>query len=362
MLKRKIVGGKIALLALLLILLFTACAPAALPANGTEDIPVYTFHTELQRAYLADKAGNVARYAGGTAELSRPEAVVLELSDLSEEFAYLEVSEDPSFEDSFTLLITQKKAEIYNCKIDTTYYYRAVKEGGETSDVSSFRTENVAPRNLYIDGVTNARDLGGYSTPFGKVRQGLLFRTARLNKNKTVTPTPIISEEGIRTMKEFLKVRTEVDLRKNSDNEIGSLTASVLGDGVTYHNLPMTASSDMVTANGESLKRLFSLLADENNYPLFFHCSIGTDRTGYTAFLILTLLGVDNAAIYRDYLFSNFGNIGSNRTTMNVMGFSLFLATQKGNNPREQAEYYLFSIGVTPKEISSFRRIMIEPR
>ena len=59
MLKRKIVGGKIALLALLLILLFTACAPAALPANGTEDIPVYTFHTELQRAYLADKAGNV---------------------------------------------------------------------------------------------------------------------------------------------------------------------------------------------------------------------------------------------------------------------------------------------------------------
>ena len=32
--------------------------------------------------------------------------------------------------------------------------------------------------------------------------------------------------------------------------------------------------------NAERLRKVFSVLGDVNNYPLFYHCRIGTDRTG----------------------------------------------------------------------------------
>ena len=75
---------------------------------------------------------------------------------------------------------------------------------------------------------------------------------------------------------------------------------------------------------------------------------------------MLTILGAKQEDIYRDYLFSNFGDIGGNRTTMNVLGFSLFIATQEGADLKEKAENYLINLGVTIEEINSFRRIMIE--
>ena len=134
----------------------------------------------------------------------------------------------------------------------------------------------------------------------------------------------------------------------------------MLGPTVNYVNCPMNYDTDMPLTNNDSIRKLFGTLAKEENYPVFFHCSIGTDRTGYTAFLMLTILGAKQEDIYRDYLFSNFGNIGGNRTTMNVLGFSIFIATQEGADLKEKAENYLLNLGVTMDEINSFRRIMIE--
>ena len=161
-------------------------------------------------------------------------------------------------------------------------------------------------------------------------------------------------------MLETLGVKTEIDLRRLSDNEIGSLTSSVLGESVRYVNCPMIASSEMITGNNESLRAFFSLLADEKNYPIFYHCSIGTDRTGYCSFLLLNLLGANSDDILRDYLFSNFGSIGGNRTTLNIGSFYLFLSFMDGADYREKAESFLSQIGVTEEEIEAIRRIMIE--
>lgn len=348
---------RICAILLAIAILFVACnaSPTALP-----DPMGIRIHTDRQAEYLAGKYGAVASYAKGTAELSRPLPATVVLSDKSDEFAQIEYSEDPTFANALTLVAQGGKAEIYNLKVDTTYYYRGIKANGDRGEIAAIRVENVLPRNLYIDGVTNARDLGGYLTENGKIKQGMLYRTAKLNKNKTDVPTLLITEAGIDTMLNVLKVRTEVDLRKTENNEIGSLTASVLGPTVNYVNCPMSYDADMPIANNESIRTLFSLLAKEESYPLFFHCSIGTDRTGYTAFLMLTILGADPQDIYRDYLFSNFGDIGGNRTVLNVLGFTFFLATQEGSGFIEQAENYLLNLGVTMDEIESFRRIMIE--
>lgn len=344
----------VAAILLLIALTFTCCAqtPAAIP-----DPMAIRLHTDRQAAFLADKYGAIASYADGTKELSRPLPTAI---PLSADFTMLEYSESATFDDAITVTVTGGVAEICNLKVDVTYYYRGVKASGERGEIGAIRSENVLPRNLSIDGVTNARDLGGYLTPTGKVRQGLLYRTAKLNKNKTDVPTPLITDSGIDTMLNVLKVKTEVDLRLVDNNEIGGLTASVLGPQVTYVNCPMTYEADMPVANDESIRTIFSLLAKEESYPLFFHCSIGTDRTGFIAFLALTLLGVSTEDVYRDYLFSNFGNIGSNRSVLNVMVHSFYLAMQEGADYAEKAESYLLNLGVTAAEIASFRAIMIE--
>ncbi len=118
----------------------------------------------------------------------------------------------------------------------------------------------------------------------------------------------------------------------------------------------------MLTTNTEMVKRIFSdILSKRENYPLIFHCSIGTDRTGMIAFLVNGLLGVDINDLYRDYLFSNFGDIGGDR---NVIGITFnYVATiqnTKGNTLSEKIENYLLSIGVKQEEINSIRAILSE--
>ncbi|MBQ7713070.1 MAG: tyrosine-protein phosphatase [Clostridia bacterium] len=350
---------RIVAILLLIALLAAGCAETAILAP---DPLAIRLHTERQAEYLADKFGAVASYADGTKELSRPLPALIKLSDDPNEYLQVEYSESVTFDDPFVLPVTAGTAEIYNLKVGVTYYYRGIKASGERGEIGAIRADAALPRNLFIDGVTNARDLGGYETPNGKVRQGLLYRTAKLNKNKTEAPTPLITEGGIDTMLNVLKVKTEIDLRLVEDNEIGGLTASVLGPTVTYLNCPMTYGANMPFANDDSIRKIFRTLSQKESYPLFFHCSIGTDRTGFIAFLALTLLGVSAEEIYRDYLFSNFGKIGRNRSVLNVMVHSLFLSQQEGEDYAEKAENYLLNLGVTEAEIEAFRDIMIEKK
>ena len=47
------------------------------------------------------------------------------------------------------------------------------------------------------------------------------------------------------------------------------------------------------------------LTLPDERYSVFFHCSVGKDRTGIVAALILAFLGVDRKKIMDDYLFTN---------------------------------------------------------
>ncbi len=52
-------------------------------------------------------------------------------------------------------------------------------------------------------------------------------------------------------------------------------------------------------------RKLFLMLADENELPALFHCTTGKDRTGWAAAALLTLLGVPKEVVMEDYLRSN---------------------------------------------------------
>jgi len=82
-----------------------------------------------------------------------------------------------------------------NLEIARTYTW-TVAAGGDMAQ-GSFRTEDVAPRLLRIEGVPNARDFGGRIGLGGRrVRQGRVFRTAGLNKNAKAV---CLGEKELRT-------------------------------------------------------------------------------------------------------------------------------------------------------------------
>ena len=176
------------------------------------------------------------------------------------------------------------------------------------------------PRHIDFESVPNFRDLGGYRTRDGRaVAWRRLFRSAALHS---------MSRPDIARLKEDIRPRAVIDLRTprepNKQREI-----SLLGEmGARYHNVPFRPDSpDYVKQETELFrdatdmgelylyrirqpefgKRLvdsLELIADRNNHPLVFHCSVGKDRTGVLAAMLLTAAGVIDEDIVHDYTLS----------------------------------------------------------
>lgn len=337
------------------------------------------FHTEAQKQYLAGDYTQINLYADATKELSRPEAVRLEWTATPEkenapavENYVVEISTKSDFSDSLIFNTKEEYLEVYNLYIATDYYWRvtAELEDGKksTSNPSLFTTAEVAPRNIYVDGITNVRDLGGWETADGgRVKQGMIYRCGRLNTSISdgivVTKVEVeITEQGIDTMRNQLGIKSQIDLRRVDNNEVGFLDYSPLGDDVNYYSRPMDWNvSNILTDNPEMVKEIFAILADENNYPLIYHCNIGTDRTGLFAYLINGLMGVSEEDLYRDYLFSNFGKINSSRTLSGIQ--SSYIKTIKsypGDTLSAQIKNCLVALGVPAEHVDSVIEIMSE--
>lgn len=328
-------------------------------------------HTELQNNYLEDNYSNVTNYATGSKELSRPLTFTLEwnfsISSNEEVDNYLlNVTSDNSLSSFETYICPTNSYTFTNLMIGTTYYYFVTAEMEDgvsySSDLQTFTTEDKGPRNIYISGVTNARDLGGYTTINQKrVKQGLVYRMGQLNHSYNLTINPRINPNGRIMLLDILKIKSEIDLREISNNESGALYDSVLGKDINYYPCHMGWDVVNIAKNErESLKKAFKVFTNRNNYPVIFHCAIGTDRTGVVAFYLNALLGLKDEDIYRDYLFSNFGDIGGSRGLDNINAHFNYLSTFAGNNIQEKAYSYFLSLGFTIEELDTICQIMLE--
>lgn len=275
-----------------------------------------SLHTKKQTAYLGKSAESMHKSATGKKELSKPEAVTLKWvynSDEPVEKCFVSVSENENMSNAAVYDVTGDSLTLTNLKIAASYYW-SVNINGVGSSVYTFTTSGEAPRNIDVDGVANVRDLGGRETESGtRTKQGLIYRCGRLNESSADTVNIEITDKGKDVMLNTLGIKSEIDLRKTADNEVGGITSSPLGDSVTYYSCPMEWEGDTFNGNKEQLLRVFEILADENSYPLIFHCNIGTDRTGMIAYLVNALLGVPEEELERDYLFSNLADIGGTR-------------------------------------------------
>ncbi|MFF5172207.1 tyrosine-protein phosphatase [Micromonospora sp. NPDC000089] len=201
-------------------------------------------------------------------------------------------------------------------------------------------------RDWELEGAPNARDLGGLPAADGRrVVAGRLIRTPALGR-LTDADLPVLGK---------LAPACVVDLRDSSEQEVAPadrlvgeprvvhlpvhdpahpvftyVSAVLLGhDLAAYDELAAQGTPAAMAAiyrwfvTGASARDGFGaalrLAAEPGNLPLLFHCSAGKDRTGWLAVVLLTALGVDDAAIRADYLRHNELTVSLRRVLLDAM-------------------------------------------
>ena len=229
----------------------------------------------------------------------------------------LEYSQYEDLSDSYVVDgTTAKSISFYNPYIGDNYFRVIANFSDETQEASPikvFKVEDIAPRNLKVGNMPNCRDMGGRITyAGGRIRQGMIYRTAG-NKFDKYTA---VNDDCKNILRNQLKVKTEINVADGTSNNVNlggnvQLVNATMDYGQKVNNQGYPYSN--LSRNAERIRYVMDTLADPNNYPVFYHCRIGTDRTGITGMMIGGLLGIPFNEVFQDYCFSNFAPIDGQR-------------------------------------------------
>ncbi|MCQ2449732.1 MAG: tyrosine-protein phosphatase [Clostridia bacterium] len=245
----------------------------------------------------------------------------------------------------------------------TYYWFVAGNDTGVCSAVDTFTALDTPVRYISAGAVTNVRDEGGYTTADGRtVKYGLVYRGASLDEDHSHV------DDMARKVVSYPRMNTEIELR-------GSYTHTQTGwdnsnKNVCYINAvnysPILTIDDTQKAQ---YKATFEAMADESNYPFYFHCSAGADRTGTFGYLLNGLLGVSYENLREDYELTSFSEVGRRpadyRTeddSFDIMHAALMAQYGDGSGDIALAiENFLTSyIGVETATLDAIKEIMLE--
>ena len=278
----------------------------------------------------------------------------------------IKYSHSPTLKNCETVAVDGNINEInvFNLLKATTYYVEIIAHYIDNSVEKaslSFTTAEKGPRPLQIDGIYNTRDVGGYLLSNGKrTKQNKLFRGGLLSPCKDYESVGL-TESGKTYMSEILGIKTEIEFRPPEESESGDDSA-IPNAKLLY---ALIHGYDAIINYAEGYKTLFSILANESNYPIYMHCTGGADRTGTACFLINAVLGVDEKTLIEDYEFTTFSYFATRSTASGWTQplwekFINLINSFKGETLNDRVENLLLSIGVTKEQILSIRRIMID--
>lgn len=241
-------------------------------------------------------------------------------------------------------------AEIYNLLVNEDYFW-SVRIGAMRSESRAFHTCDKLPRMIFVQGLSNVRDIGGYLTTDEKrVRQGLLYRASEADTHEN------IASEGLLTLTEELSIKTDIDLRGIN----GELVRAIPSSKIKYFNFPLAAYVEIFTPEQKSTyKEIFNLLADKSIYPAVAHCAAGMDRAGTFLFILGALLGIDEGDLMTDYEMSSFSHWGER--SRDSTDFAAFLEKFHcyGKSAKKAAEEFLSECGVSSETVENIRKIFI---
>jgi protein-tyrosine phosphatase len=174
-------------------------------------------------------------------------------------------------------------------------------------------------RRIELEGALNFRDLGGYPTHDGQVvAWGRLFRSDGLHQ-LTAADLDVIHGLGIKVVCDLRNTNeVSVDVsRFPADERVRRLHLPIGGDAANAPSIIDLIRAGEIAAFGvDAVIDVYGMMiehgaasfgtvvrqaADADQLPLLFHCTAGKDRTGVTAMLLLSVLGVADDDILDDY-------------------------------------------------------------
>ena len=220
-------------------------------------------------------------------------------------------------------------------------------------------------RWIDVGGVRNVRDIGGWTG----LRTGMVFRGGELDSDRIRKPDPRnpdkkaasygrITPAGLTTLREGLRIRTDLDLRKDFGLPSG------LGADVKHVVIPISAYTNMLRG-AERVAACLRVFADPENYPVYVHCAGGADRTGSILFLLEGLCGVPEPDLNIEYELTTFGLAERSRMDKPYYFASLVkrMKTCPGANLNEQIAWYVeHDLGLAKDEIAAIRRSLMPVR
>ena len=226
----------------------------------------------------------------------------------------VELSEERSFE-NFDSFVSEKNYFTFEGVFvpGETYYYR-VKDASNNyllDDLSFKVDDSYSIRLINVDGVSNMRDIGGWTAKNGiKIPYGKLYRGGKLAN---------ISDKGKDTFLTKLGIKTEIDLREDGSKELNDDRLNyqkcaiwnytrIIPDYYVFDDDGNPLGFDKNSPAG--IKKIFELLANKDNYPFYAHCAAGADRTGTIVYLINALLGVSYEDLTKDFEITTFSVYG----------------------------------------------------
>ena len=182
-------------------------------------------------------------------------------------------------------------------------------------------------RILKFENITNFRDVGGYTTQYGRsVKWGKLYRSGNFSK-ATISDLEQLDVLGLSKVIDF---RSEME-KTHSPNRLpnalqdkvveipitdqqnvdmirslheGFTTGIFMTDEFSYHQFMIETYERFVIDYLPEFSKFFREILANKGAPLVWHCTAGKDRTGVAGVYVLMSLGVDRETAIQDYLLS----------------------------------------------------------
>ena len=258
-------------------------------------------------------------------------------------------------------------------KVGTKYFWRvsATDESGKkvVSDVREFSTVDSHPRMIGTPSL-NCRDMGGGKNADGvKVRQGLIFRGQKAHGRSLFDASQKTTLDEFKWFYvEMLGIKTDLDLRGKDESDAAEKQYNCLGFehfGCQHVYHPIYPYHLGLPDLKPKFAKIIRVMTKKENYPIYFHCAVGSDRTGTIGVLVDGILGRTDEQIYNDYELPTFnGNLPRLRYCRKAAGMFGELDPKSsklgGASIRENVVKYLHSIGLTDDELNAIRDIMLE--
>lgn len=272
-----------------------------------------------------------------------------------------------------TPYINDHYVDISSLRPNANYHYE-VKSGEQVLAFGSFQTTGHL-HQLRFSALRNVRDLGGWKTKDGTktVKYRMIYRGGRFQSPELKVQGKVdLLAEGI---------KAQLDLRGHTTSgtqEYLNMEQSPLYGSVEDFNFLAPCIEEgytqMLRDDQQKCKQCmqFIMKCVRENKPVYFHCSLGRDRTGTVAMMVLGILGVNEGDISKEYELTQFApsgySVSSGETTkmtrkVDYRGAANYIWGQAEDESWSFAqcmEKYFLSIGITQTEIDEFRTLMLE--